>query len=69
VGVRGVKRGKSGKQSENRAVVRTDSAPTRTRKPYQKPAFQFERIFETMALSCGKMSATQSHCRFNRQNS
>jgi len=25
------------------------------KKPYEKPAFRFERVFETMALSCGKM--------------
>jgi hypothetical protein len=27
------------------------------RKPYQKPAFRYERVFETMALSCGKLVA------------
>jgi hypothetical protein len=40
-----------------------------TKKPYQKPAFQYERVFETMALACGKVSATQAQCRFNRKNS
>jgi hypothetical protein len=40
-----------------------------TRKPYNKPAFRFERVFETQALSCGKISATQKHCRFNRKAS
>jgi len=39
------------------------------RKPYKKPAFRFERVFETQALSCGKISATQKHCRFNRKTS
>ncbi len=24
------------------------------RKPYQKPAFEREQLFETMALACGK---------------
>lgn len=39
------------------------------RKAYQKPAFQHERVFETMALACGKLSPTQFSCRFNRKNS
>lgn len=33
------------------------------RKPYVKPAFQFEKVFETMALACGKTS-TSGQCRF-----
>jgi hypothetical protein len=36
---------------------------------YQKPAFRFEKVFETMALSCGKVHPTQFQCRFNRKNS
>jgi hypothetical protein len=39
------------------------------KKPYQKPAFRHERVFETMALACGKISITQKHCQFNRKNS
>ena len=39
------------------------------RKPYQKPAFRYERVFETMALSCGKIDSTQSQCKFNKKNS
>jgi hypothetical protein len=45
------------------------SSPTRGRKPYQKPAFRFERVFETMALSCGKTNVITSQCRLNRKNS
>ena len=41
----------------------------KAKKPYQKPAFQHERVFETMALACGKLSPTQLQCRFNRRNS
>lgn len=40
-----------------------------TKKPYQKPAFRFERVFETMALACGKINSTQFQCRFNRHTS
>jgi len=39
------------------------------RKPYHKPGFRFERIFETMALACGKVSPTQKHCQFIRKSS
>jgi hypothetical protein len=39
------------------------------KKPYQKPSFEHERVFETMALACGKLHPTQPQCRFNRKNS
>ncbi len=39
------------------------------KRPYAKPDFKFERVFETMALSCGKISPVQAQCRFNRKNS
>jgi hypothetical protein len=39
------------------------------KRAYVKPAFQHEKVFETMALACGKLSSTQRQCRFNRKNS
>lgn len=39
------------------------------KQPYEKPDFQYEKVFETMALACGKLSTTQRQCRFNRKNS
>jgi hypothetical protein len=39
------------------------------RKPYEKPAFRYERVFETRALSCGKVQTTQGSCHSNRKNS
>jgi hypothetical protein len=42
---------------------------TAGRKPYEKPAFRHERVFETRALSCGKVQTTQSGCHSNRKNS
>jgi hypothetical protein len=39
------------------------------KRPYEKPAFRHERVFETMALACGKVQATQQQCRSNRKNS
>jgi hypothetical protein len=41
----------------------------KTKRPYKKPSFQHEKVFETMALACGKLSSTQQQCRFNRRNS
>jgi hypothetical protein len=32
------------------------------RKPYEKPAFRFEQVFVTTALSCGKVDPTQGNC-------
>jgi hypothetical protein len=43
--------------------------PKLAKKPYQKPEFRFERVFETRALTCGKVHPTQSSCTHNRKNS
>ena len=37
--------------------------------PYQKPAMRFERVFETQALTCGKVNPTQGSCHASRKNS
>ncbi len=39
------------------------------KKPYQKPAFRHERVFETLALACGKIGATTPQCQFSRKSS
>lgn len=39
------------------------------KKPYQKPEVRHERVFETMALACGKTSPSQGQCRSNRKAS
>jgi hypothetical protein len=41
----------------------------RDKRAYKKPGFKHEKVFETMALACGKLSPTQAQCRFNRRNS
>ncbi len=61
------------------AVMKTNdpSSPERpdppsqpvAKKPYQKPAFRYQRVFETMALSCGKIDPTQGQCQVNTKNS
>ena len=45
------------------------SEKAREKRPYKKPEVRHERVFETMALSCGKVRATQAQCRFNRKRS
>jgi len=41
----------------------------RGKRPYKKPEVRHERVFETMALACGKQRATQAQCRLNRKRS
>jgi hypothetical protein len=43
--------------------------PLPPKKQYQDPAFRHERVFETMALSCGKVQDTSFQCRISRKNS
>ncbi len=39
------------------------------KKPYEKPAFQYERVFERMALSCGKIDPTEELCNLQASSS
>ncbi|HLK33941.1 MAG TPA: hypothetical protein VKT29_12680 [Terriglobales bacterium] len=39
------------------------------KRPYEPPSFRYEVVFETLALSCGKISPVQAQCRFNPKNS
>ena len=32
------------------------------KKPYERPSFRFEKVFVTTALTCGKITSTQSGC-------
>ncbi len=45
------------------------SGEARKKRTYVGPSFEHEKVFETMALACGKVSQTQGQCRFNRKNS
>ena len=53
------------RKGEAEAAERT----ARARRPYQKPAFTREQLFETMALACGKTSPSIGQCQGNRKNS
>ncbi len=39
------------------------------KKPYQKPGFRYEQVFVTSALSCGKVTSTQTSCIGNQSAS
>jgi len=56
-------------QEEKRTWEETNEENLLPKKPYQDPAFRFERVFETMALACGKVQPTNFQCRFHRHNS
>jgi len=47
----------------------TAEAKSSARRPYVKPQVRHERVFETQALSCGKVSPVQGTCSINRKNS
>jgi hypothetical protein len=38
------------------------SATQNGKKPYRKPAFRYERVFETAALICGKITNNVPNC-------
>ena len=43
----------------------TPQTTAETKKPYEKPTFRHEQVFVTTALSCGKITTTQSGCGLN----
>jgi len=59
------------RQEEARATAteKTLDQSPKAKKPYQKPSFRRERVFETMALTCGKAVGSQGQCQFNAMNS
>jgi hypothetical protein len=52
-----------------REIQRQLGNASKGKKLYQKPAFRYERVFETLALSCGKIGANTSQCQFSRKTS
>jgi hypothetical protein len=58
---------------ENESPVKAeDKKPQpkpKVKKSYIKPAFQFERVFETQALTCGKAHSHGTSCKLNPKNS
>jgi hypothetical protein len=54
---------------ENRPRQTANDAKNAVKKPYVKPEVRHERVFETMALSCGKVQTTEFSCHHNRKAS
>jgi hypothetical protein len=48
----------------NSSSAEPQSAAT-GKKPYEKPGFRYEKVFVTSALSCGKITTSQSGCSLN----
>ena len=51
------------------AVEKAPDSTKPAKKPYVKPAFKYERVFVTTALSCGKIDPTQGACISNTKTS
>jgi hypothetical protein len=52
--------------AEDKSALNTPSQ-SKTKKPYRKPEFRFERAFETLALACGKIHGQHGQCHINRK--
>jgi hypothetical protein len=57
------------KEVEATAAPEAQAEQPKKKRPYVKPSFQFEKVFETNALACGKVGVTQETCRSNRKAS
>jgi hypothetical protein len=47
---------------EGKRLIQSAHTEKHERKPYLKPTFRFERVFETSALTCGKVDTTEGNC-------
>jgi hypothetical protein len=56
------------KPAPDRAETPEGGKP-RSRKPYQKPGFSKEQLFETMALACGKTNPSIGQCSAVKKSS
>jgi hypothetical protein len=55
-------------ESKKQNVISTETQ-TAAKRAYQKPEFRFESVFETRALSCGKVNPSSGQCHHNRKSS
>lgn len=55
-------------EETDRTAARPEIQQT-AKRLYHKPEFRYERVFETRALACGKISTTQGQCAHNTKNS
>ena len=57
--------------SESEKVERLASAGeerSSPKRPYEKPTVRHDQVFETRALSCGKVQTSQWSCQHNRKS-
>jgi hypothetical protein len=50
--------------NDNNSSNEKTSEPAAGKKIYKTPTLRFESVFEVSALSCGKLTSTQSGCNF-----
>jgi hypothetical protein len=55
--------------TEQKQLATAGDSKRAAKKPYIKPEVRHERVFETMALSCGKVQTTEFSCHHNRKAS
>ncbi len=65
----GVRKFLMSRPDENSCGENATERTAAAKKPYQEPSFRHERVFETMALACGKIDPTNFECRFHRNAS
>ena len=56
-------------RDESNADGSATTSMTSKKKAYVKPSFRYEKVFVTTALSCGKVSFTESNCVHNTKSS
>jgi hypothetical protein len=52
---------------DRRASLTGSDNGSLVKKIYHKPAVRYERVFETSALTCGKVQTTQGQCHLNQK--
>ena len=55
--------------SQDEKQTAGENKSDKPKKAYKKPEFRYERVFETMALACGKISHTQFECHVSKKRS
>jgi hypothetical protein len=54
---------------QKQRMASAEDANRKEKRAYVKPEVRHERVFETMALTCGKVQTTQSGCHSQRKTS
>jgi hypothetical protein len=54
------------REQDQKIPQQSNDEKPKQKKPYKKPTFRYEYVFETMALACGKISTTEATCRHTK---